>query len=407
MNALVVDDSKVVRKIVIQNLMKLGFQRADIYEAQDGESGLDAMMIPDTMHIVITDLDMPKMNGLDFVSSIKKNNYKNTHIFALSGHLSEENRKAFTRLGVSDFITKPFHPVRFEKALRPVLAKLKSGTSAAMEAGEESLTMARLDDLFSHPIRQVELDESDLTFSFDRATLLMGVEEVLKVGRYREEGEKKKKEEKIFDMQNLQVLIVDDSNFIRQVLRSNLEKLKLAKKNIFTAINGQDALSKIPALKNLGLIITDLQMPKMDGLEFVKRVRGTPVGPQVKVVAISGQLTRHTVGAFSKLGVKDFVKKPFDLEKFMAAVKPLIGKLTGDEDQKQLADNSRKVLEKALETETPSLVLEEGSLSITTRNLQLRITLDNLLENSVIKVTVDEEKKEEEAEETPEEKAAG
>jgi DNA-binding NtrC family response regulator len=101
------------------------------------------------------------------------------------------------------------------------------------------------------------------------------------------------------------VLIVDDEKNIRLTLSQALEVLDL---ETDTAVNGEEALAKLKE-KYFGLILLDLKMPGMDGMEVLRRVR--EARPDIKVIIITAHGTIESAVEAMKLGAADFIQKPF------------------------------------------------------------------------------------------------
>ena len=101
------------------------------------------------------------------------------------------------------------------------------------------------------------------------------------------------------------VLIVDDEKNIRLTLSQALETLEL---DTDTAVNGEEALAKLEA-KHFGLILLDLKMPGMDGMEVLRKVR--EARPDIKVIIITAHGTIESATEAMKLGAVDFIQKPF------------------------------------------------------------------------------------------------
>jgi DNA-binding NtrC family response regulator len=101
------------------------------------------------------------------------------------------------------------------------------------------------------------------------------------------------------------VLIVDDEKNIRLTLSSALESLDI---RVDTAVNGEEALAKLET-GDFGLILLDLKMPGMDGMEVLRLVRKKR--PQIKVVIITAHGTIDSAVDAMKLGAVDFLQKPF------------------------------------------------------------------------------------------------
>jgi DNA-binding NtrC family response regulator len=101
------------------------------------------------------------------------------------------------------------------------------------------------------------------------------------------------------------VLIVDDEKNIRLTLSQALGALEL---ETDTAVNGEEALVKLKE-RNFGLILLDLKMPGMDGMEVLRRVRDPR--PDIKVIIITAHGTIESAVEAMKLGAVDFIQKPF------------------------------------------------------------------------------------------------
>ncbi|MCE5277765.1 MAG: response regulator [Planctomycetaceae bacterium] len=101
------------------------------------------------------------------------------------------------------------------------------------------------------------------------------------------------------------VLVVDDEKNIRLTLSQALETLDL---KVDCAINGEEALAALEK-KSYGLILLDLKMPGMDGIEVLRRVRQSR--PDIKVIIITAHGTIEKAVEAMKLGAVDFIQKPF------------------------------------------------------------------------------------------------
>jgi DNA-binding NtrC family response regulator len=106
-------------------------------------------------------------------------------------------------------------------------------------------------------------------------------------------------------MTNPKILIVDDEKNIRLTMSQALQPLGYG---LETAVNGEDALKQLET-GNFGLILLDLKMPGLDGLEVLRRV--VELRPDIRVILISAHGTvEHAVEAM-RLGAIDFIQKPF------------------------------------------------------------------------------------------------
>jgi DNA-binding NtrC family response regulator len=106
-------------------------------------------------------------------------------------------------------------------------------------------------------------------------------------------------------MANQKILIVDDEKNIRLTMRQALQPLGY---DVETAVNGEDALKQLEA-GDFGLILLDLKMPGMDGLEVLRRV--VALRPDIRVILISAHGTVENAVEVIHLGAVDFIQKPF------------------------------------------------------------------------------------------------
>lgn len=109
------------------------------------------------------------------------------------------------------------------------------------------------------------------------------------------------------------VLIVDDSAAIRKILQRVLLQADLPLGKVHEAGDGAEAMTVLASAK-VKLILSDINMPNMDGLEFLNRVKQHPEHKEVPVVMISTEGSQQKVMEAVSLGAAGYVKKPFTAE---------------------------------------------------------------------------------------------
>ena len=117
---LVVDDSKVLRLMIVSVLKK---SETDIIidQAVDGLEGMN-MVKEHTYDLIITDLIMPNMGGLEFITLIRKSPFnKFVKICVLSGDTDLEKEKEARKAGATAFIKKPFDPPKLLQSFKKLL----------------------------------------------------------------------------------------------------------------------------------------------------------------------------------------------------------------------------------------------------------------------------------------------
>ena len=116
------------------------------------------------------------------------------------------------------------------------------------------------------------------------------------------------------------ILIVDDSASIRQVVGMTL---KNAGYEVIEGVDGKDALTKLDGRK-VHLIISDVNMPNMDGITFVKNVKQMPAYKFTPVIMLTTEAGDSKKGEGQAAGAKAWVVKPFQPAQMLTAVSKLI-----------------------------------------------------------------------------------
>jgi diguanylate cyclase (GGDEF)-like protein len=116
---------------------------------------------------------------------------------------------------------------------------------------------------------------------------------------------------------DIKTLVVEDSETVRTMLA---ELLRVHRFQVFEARNGREALSTLNENPEIQLIITDFEMPEMDGIRFVREVRARHPKEELAVIGISSHETENLSARFLKSGANDFLIKPFSSEEFYCRV---------------------------------------------------------------------------------------
>ncbi|MCB1740073.1 MAG: response regulator [Gammaproteobacteria bacterium] len=115
MNVLIVDDSRAMRMIVKKTLKEAGYSGLDITEAEDGSKALD-LIKSDTPDLVLSDWNMPNMNGIELLEALKDEGIKLTFGFVTTEATTEMRNRA-TDGGAKFLISKPFTVDSFKESL--------------------------------------------------------------------------------------------------------------------------------------------------------------------------------------------------------------------------------------------------------------------------------------------------
>jgi len=111
----------------------------------------------------------------------------------------------------------------------------------------------------------------------------------------------------------LDILIVDDSAAIRKILHRVLVQADVPLGTVHEASDGNEALEKLKTTK-VGLILSDINMPNMDGIEFLTRVKSDETHKHVPILMVTTEGSQAKVMLALELGAAGYVKKPFTAE---------------------------------------------------------------------------------------------
>lgn len=124
-------------------------------------------------------------------------------------------------------------------------------------------------------------------------------------------------------MKPARILIVDDSSVMRKIVGRSLRQAGLEVQQVFEASNGSEALS-LAKEQPLDLILSDINMPLMDGLEFVRQLRTLDSAQHIPVVMITTEAGEaHVVRALSS-GASGYIRKPFTPDQIKERIIPLL-----------------------------------------------------------------------------------
>lgn len=117
------------------------------------------------------------------------------------------------------------------------------------------------------------------------------------------------------------LLIVDDSVAVRKVLQRLLRQAELPVGVVIEAGDGQEALAALAGRK-VHLVLTDINMPNMNGLEFLRRLKSDSSLSGIPVIVISTEGGKSTVMEAVELGAAGFIRKPFTTEQIRDKLAP-------------------------------------------------------------------------------------
>ncbi len=269
---LIVDDSTAIRNALYRTLRPLTLE---LDQAENGQIGLEsAHQRP--YDLIITDVDMPIMDGFTFCKALKLSpKVNNIPVVILSSHDKESDIEQGFEVGASAYVSKTNAQQQLPKVVENLLEKTR-------------LLKKRL------------------------------------------------------------VLVVDDSRLITNIVQTGLLKEGF---DVLTAQNGRQAIDVL-SVHRPDLIISDLNMPVMDGLTLCRTLRQHPEFSSIPFVCMSSESDRYRMRQMLQSGAATYIVKPFNVDQLVIMVE----KLLSDHFQLMLKERER------LETERQAMLASISSL---------------------------------------------
>ena len=135
-NVLIVDDSAPMRAIIKKVVSASGFDMGRFFEASDGRKALKVLE-QEWLDLVLTDYNMPDMNGLELLEEMKKDDaLKSIPVIMITTEGSEKRIEKFMEKGALDYIKKPFTPEEIKQKLKRVMGETQDGEQG-LDNGDE------------------------------------------------------------------------------------------------------------------------------------------------------------------------------------------------------------------------------------------------------------------------------
>ncbi len=272
---LIVDDSITVRELLSLSFSKTGYR---VEQARDGQEAWEKLRGGLPCDIVFCDIEMPRMNGLELLSNLQKDPRLATiPVALLTSRGSERHRQVAAKLGASGYFTKPYTEIDLLSA------------AERMIAGEV---------LLANSIKATsnQLSSSDTTIIDSDSANLLAQSSPL-------------------------VLIVDDSLIVREMLAISLVK---AGYHIEQAQDGLEAWEKLQAGLACDLILCDIEMPRLNGLELLSRLQEDEQLQGIPVAIIAYQGTQKMQHLAAAKGAKGYFVKSYIEDVLLSAAQRLI-----------------------------------------------------------------------------------
>ncbi|WP_456380520.1 chemotaxis response regulator CheY [Hydrogenimonas sp.] len=122
----------------------------------------------------------------------------------------------------------------------------------------------------------------------------------------------------------MKIMVVDDSSTMRRIIKNTLNRLGY--KELLEAADGAEAWEVMQANKaDIGVLITDWNMPNMNGLELVKKVRGDAAFEDIPIIMVTTEGGKAEVITALKAGVNNYIVKPFTPQVLKEKLEAVLG----------------------------------------------------------------------------------
>ena len=251
---LIVDDSITVRELLSISLSKAGYR---VEQARDGQEGWDKISAGLPVDIVFCDVEMPRMNGLELLSRLQKEeDLAQIPVALLTSRGADRHRKVAAELGASGYFTKPYT----EKVILDSTKRMLAGEVLLANSTRASAKP------MSPPPEELE-DHTEST-----------------------------------------VLIIDDSVMVREMLSMSFKK---AGYQVEQARDGQEAWEKLSSGLSVDLAFCDLEMPRMNGFDLLARLQQEQKLSQIPVAMITSRGSQRHRKMARERGAKGYFTKPY------------------------------------------------------------------------------------------------
>lgn len=250
---LIIDDNKLNRDIIKKMLSD---KKYELTLAKDAIEGLEIISRYQKFDMILLDVHMPVMDGFDFLREMEKIMPIDTIPVVMFTSVDIRDKiNGLKEIGVSDYIMKPIKRRELMEKIHYVLLKKHKNTTM---------------------IKKEEIEKNI-------------------------EMNKEAKEKK----ENINVLVAEDNEMNRKTLKIILQKINA---NIFEAENGKEAL-EIYKYNKLDIVLMDIQMPVMNGIEAITEIRKKD--KDIPIIAVTAYAMQKDIDEIYESGVDDIIIKPF------------------------------------------------------------------------------------------------
>ncbi|MEM8830013.1 MAG: hybrid sensor histidine kinase/response regulator [Cyanobacteria bacterium P01_G01_bin.19] len=268
---LVVDDSITVRELLSMSFNKLGYR---VEQARDGQEAWDKLRGGLECDMIFSDIEMPRMNGLELLSNLHKDSkLKSIPVAMLTSRGADKHKQIANDLGAKAYLTKPYT----EKDLMDVAQHLIDINRANKEAESATVNLNRVQKRNSGSEAEV-------------STAPM-------------------------------VLIIDDSVTVRELLSMTFKK---AGYRVEKARDGQEAWEKLNDGLECDIAFCDIEMPRMNGLELLSQLQKNEKLAKMPIAMLTSRGAKKMRNIAASRGANGYFVKPYVEEDLLKAAEKMM-----------------------------------------------------------------------------------
>jgi chemotaxis protein histidine kinase CheA/DNA-binding response OmpR family regulator len=292
---LIVDDSIMVRELLSMSFQKAGYQ---VEQARDGLEAWEKLASGLPCDLIFCDVEMPKMDGLELLSRIQKDETLcDIPVAMLTSRGAERHRQVAADLGASGYFTKPYlEEVLLDSARRMVEGEVLLPNSTRRPKPKKVVKAEPKPEPKPEPLNVITpLPEAAFKGTVIQPRVVVNAQP--------------------------RVLIIDDSVTVRELLSMTFRN---AGYQVEQARDGQDAFDKLKADPNFDVVFCDIEMPRLNGLDLLTNLSEDEQLRHIPVAMLTSRGAERHRKIAAERGAKGYFTKPYLEEVLLDAAKRLV-----------------------------------------------------------------------------------
>ena len=164
------------------------------------------------------------------------------------------------------------------------------------------------------------------------------------------------------------ILVVDDETDLEILIKQKFrQKIRDQHYEFYFAINGRHALEQLDANPDIDIVLSDINMPEMDGLTLAKRIR--QINPQVPIIFLTAKSQKEDILEGFRTGADDYITKPFSMEELLYRIQAVLKRTSASITS--LKEEKYTIGKYTFDSVKQLLLFEDESVKLTTKESEL------------------------------------